>query len=56
MIDHAAGKQRFDRRIYLQVITLGLTGMFDECIHHPFMHGVAAGDHDAVEQHRVADL
>ena len=56
VIDHAAVQQRLDRLVDFQVIALGRAGLLDEGVDHPFVGGVAPGDHHAGQQHRVADL
>ncbi len=54
VIDGAAGQQRADGLLDLQVIAGGEAGLLDEGVDHPLVRGVAAGQHDPGEQHRVA--
>ena len=56
VIDHAAVQQRLDGRVNFQVIALRRAGLLDKGIDHPFVHGIATGDHHAGQRHRIADL
>ncbi len=56
VIDHAAVKQFFEFLVGFQVIALRLAGFLDESFHHPLVSCIAPGDHDAGQQHRLADF
>jgi hypothetical protein len=56
VVDHAAVQQRLDGVVHFLVIALDGASFLDKGVGHPFVDGVAAGDHDAAQGDRVADF